>query len=430
MSRLTWLAAALLCVISGAGWILLADDPSQLGTAVLGRYRERWFLLNVAVSYAAGWALLCALVHPRRGLMFRVVLAHLGIAIAVLCLEGVAFVGLVDFRLFARQGWAGGMRSRQATALGLRHQGTPGTTKSGYVMPDLCVHLGAPGTLQPYTYTTDAFGLRNAGDKSDARVICLGDSVLVAGLLPVADRVTDRLERALGERVLMVAESGYAPQEELLRLDGLGLDLSGRLVIQFIFAGNDLVDSARWRAWRSRGARADWPDSGFVKCVLTSLHRPHPRAATQRIGFFRCGQGRVEPVYFLHDAAAHQGLRDEFNVLATVLSAANRRIKNSQGCYAVVLVPMTLTVLAARCEWPAGSALADPARQEGALGGWLQELCQSEGIPYFDLTPALRAVAARGELPFFANDTHLNERGHEAMADALVGWVREMMPPR
>ena len=31
--------------------------------------------------------------------------------------------------------------------------------------------------------------------------------------------------------------------------------------------------------------------------------------------------------------------------------------------------------------------------------------------------------AARAELPYFANDTHLNQRGHEAIAEAQAPWI-------
>ncbi len=116
----------------------------------------------------------------------------------------------------------------------------------------------------------------------------------------------------------------------------------------------------------------------------------------------------------------------ELPFVQSALRGARVDIESRGGRYGVVFVPAKLSVLHLYCRWPASSDLRNPAHGESPFRAALLEFCAREGIPAFDLTDALRAVAQEGELPYFAADTHLNSRGHEAMAQALATWVRSL----
>jgi lysophospholipase L1-like esterase len=54
-----------------------------------------------------------------------------------------------------------------------------------------------------------------------------------------------------------------------------------------------------------------------------------------------------------------------------------------------------------------------------------------EGIAVLDLTTPLESALARGESPYFADDTHWNAVGHRVAAEAIAadlrarGWDRD-----
>jgi hypothetical protein len=286
--------------------------------------------------------------------------------------------------------------------------------------------LGADAEPVPYVFETDRYGLRNPVDKEDPRVACLGDSVLVAGLVPVESIVTERLERTLGVSVLNVSEVGYSPQEEVIRFQTTGLD-PNRLIVHFIFEGNDLGDSYEWRQWRHRALKTEWPTSGLVKTALRLLDQPRRAAGRRRIGVCSAGASPPQTVHFLYDTL-RSDRESEWVHVREALLAARDEVESSGGRYAIVVVPSKLTVLHSFCSWPVGSELGDPSRwQSGSLRPNIAQLSADEDIPHLDLTAALREVAAGGELPYFASDTHLNERGHEALAESLTAWMADLL---
>jgi hypothetical protein len=422
-SRGRWiLITGVLAVLSTVMWVVTFDGSSAPGMAVLGGYRDRWFLANLFLSYLTVVAAVIAIIGVDRATIFKLIAVHLGIVSVFVALELAAVVGIVDYRNFT-----GAMLSNPGeTDAGVRHAGRPNTRVEGTAVPDLASWLGADAEPVPYVFETDRYGLRNPIDKDDPGVVCLGDSVLVAGLLPVESIVTEQLERSLGVPVLNVAEVGYGPQEELARFDATGLGRD-RLIVHFIFEGNDLGDSYEWRQWRKRTIETPWPKSGLTKSVLRLLDGPRRAAGRRRTGLFPLDASSRETVYFLYDTQLIDS-ESEWGHLREVLIAARDDVVSRGGRYAVVLVPAKLTVLHPFCAWPAESELDDPARWESALRSDLAQFCTDEAIPHLDLTTALRGVAATGELPYFANDTHLNERGHEAMAEALAPWLEALAP--
>ena len=58
----------------------------------------------------------------------------------------------------------------------------------------------------------------------------------------------------------------------------------------------------------------------------------------------------------------------------------------------------------------------------------MQRFCDERGIPLLDTTGALTARFTAGENVYFPDESHLNERGHAVVADALAAYLR-LLPP-
>lgn len=423
--RTIW-PAVVLSALAIAGWIFTASTGGEPGTAVFGLYRDRAFVANLTASWGAAIALWLRLARPPLAARLRLVAVHLGLALPLAFGECASLAGLVDFRALI-----GDARSYSAAAANvadprLRRSGAPNQRVSGRISQDLAPVLGVDAPEIDFDFRTDRFGLRNSRDRADPDVVCLGDSVLVAALVPAADTLTERLERALGAEVLNVAEPAYAPAEEAIRLESLGLPERPRLVVQFLFEGNDLADTASFHAWSERSVRTGWPESGLVKGLLAALHAPRRGVAERRVGVFT-GAGGAEPVWFLYDAERIERDRGEVAALQATLGEVRRRVDGSGGHYAIVFVPMKLRVLHPLVRFPEDSALRDPRMAESRFVPDLSAWAAAEGIPTFDLTPALRVVAEGGTLPYFAADTHLSAAGHAAAAAALEPWMRALL---
>ncbi len=403
------------------------DDGSEPGTAVLGGFRDREFYCVVALCDLTLCCVVLGFANFSRLLLQRLLLAHGAVGVTILGLELAARCGAIDFRaiLTPDRGHQAGNRGIPSDPR-LAHVGRPHAKDSGLSTPDLVAILGAKADPVPFEFATDRFGLRSPKDKDDPRILCLGDSMLVGGLVPVASLLTERLEAKLGRSVLNVAEVGYSPAEELIRLETTQLSVRERLVVQFVFEGNDLQDTARFTT-RSPGA-SNWPENGLVKSLARMLHRPRLRAGAVRHGEFADAADHHIDVYFLYDAAAVRGAMSAYPLLESTLREANAKITHDGGRYAIALIPMKLRVLHDLVTWPSDSALLSKEMAESPLPDALERTCRDAGIPYLDLTPALAAAARAGRLPYFAADTHLDATGHQVIADAVAPWILTLQP--
>jgi hypothetical protein len=68
-----------------------------------------------------------------------------------------------------------------------------------------------------------------------------------------------------------------------------------------------------------------------------------------------------------------------------------------------------------------GGRASDP----NDFGSRLAKFCRESDCPFIDLLPVLRAYAARDSRHMiFPNDEHLDVRGNEAVAEAVLEWLR------
>lgn len=418
-------AGTALLGLAAAGWWLLYDD-SSMGLSVLGGYRESRFLLLLAASWLGLSVLLLSLLAWRRAVVFRFVAVHAALGFAVLALEALAFFGIADYsRLLGLAPFD--QPSAVARQLGVRHLTRANVVSDAATLPDLVLHLGADAEPVASHFSTDAFGLRNPTRKTDPRVVCLGDSVLVAGLVPDGALLTEQLQQQLQVEVMNCSEVRYSPQEEVLRLRATDLGVRGRLIVQFLFEGNDLSDSADWRQWREHRQASTWPPPGLLRSLLFLMKQPNRQGGMQRRARFR-GSNPTD-VWFLYDAGAFAAAA-ELDELARFVAATDAQIRQDGGRYAVCVVPMKLNAIGSCCDFPADSSVDRDPQRLMTFRERMRQACADAGIPFLDLTAALAASAARGDLPFFAADTHLNATGHRVVAAAVAAWSLPLLPPR
>lgn len=411
----------MLTVAALVSWFVLQSPADSPERNVFGLYRGRSFLACAVLTYVALLVLLGRILRLRRGAGFRLVAVHVGLVGAVIALEATAVAGLFDFRqIFGPRPWSIYSQTRENL---VRTYSPPNGRWQGTAYPDLCSYLGLEAEEIPLVYETDAYGLRNPRTVEDPAILCLGDSILAAGLLRADQILTERLVSRLGLSVLNVSEGGFAPQESFHRFRMTGLGLEGRLLIQFVFEGNDLADSIAWRTWKESSATGNWPKSGLLSNLLGLLPRQQRDGASRRLGLIN----RTTATYFLYDGARVRRSMSEMPVVIDFLRETRDLVIEAGGRYAVVFVPMKITALHPLCEWPESSDFRDQSLHTSPMLAALIESCASADIPLFDPTPALRDACADGKIPYFAKDTHLNATGHEVLADALAPWIRTIL---
>ncbi|MBI2373765.1 MAG: hypothetical protein HYV07_07190 [Deltaproteobacteria bacterium] len=392
-------------------------------TAILGRYTHRWFLVNVASTALWAWLSWVHVFRVRRSARFGVGV-FVASSLTVIGAGELASVAGVSFvELLGRRRGLG----REVTSRPLTHW-------VGELPQDLEVAYGVDAPRLRFDFRTDRFGLRNAGDHSGARIVLLGDSLLVGVATPSGEILSERLGELLGQGVLNVSEVGNGPADSLARLEGLGIGLEKRFFVQLVFEGNDLADHARWvrthapssHVWRGAEllTKSAWPDRGLTKAVLGWLEWPKPGLAARRAGRCRDGLGEDQTVHFFFDPKLVERDLEMLPRLAGMLADAHAAFAERQSGYAVVFIPTKLSALAHRCSFSKGSDFFAGGPMRSRFGPLLESLLTARGVPFLDLTLALARAADRGPLPYFSSDTHFTAAGHASAATAVAELLR------
>ncbi|HSK81689.1 MAG TPA: hypothetical protein VLQ45_34875, partial [Thermoanaerobaculia bacterium] len=220
-------------------------------------------LADVAASYLLAWGgvLLVSRRSPGETAKgFAVTTATLVLLVGLL--EAAALAGLVDFReVFARQF--------------LDPWDNPGN-----VTDPVLLHIRKPDSdfvWNGVRYQYDDNGFRNRESSRTADVVVVvGDSFVEGWEVPQDEIVTSRLGRALGRRVVNLAQSGYGPQQELEVLRRFGLPLAPKVCIWGFFEGNDLRDVHRYekvrRSWGALVGSA-FSQRSFAANALPAIRR-------------------------------------------------------------------------------------------------------------------------------------------------------------
>jgi hypothetical protein len=314
----------------------------------------------------------------------------------------------------------------------------------------------------PVLFRTDASGLRDPdhlGSKAPGttRVLLLGDSFVEAGAVAEDASVRAQLERRVDRacrrfEVVNAGTSGYSTDQEYLFFDRAGLEYAPDVVVLFFFS-NDLQGNTvtRKKPWFElvdgrlvlrnspvpappEGRRrfspdpprpfAPWHGSQFLRWLGDRTERTRPRLHATLADF-----GLVEP------AADHPPTRDwlqaygpdsellarRWQVTLALLDALRADVTRHGASFVVFYVPAAFEVDAA--DW---ARTRERWRLDG--DGWdrervartLEQACRARGIPFVDPRPGLDRALAGHRRPYFRDDPHWNEVGHEVAAETLA----------
>lgn len=404
--RLFVLAGLALTVAAAAALVVTADAAA--GGAATDRLFGLWRFRHVAVAVLLAMTALgaFAVAAGRDAAMGYVVIVGTVLLFGAV-LEGAGRLGLVDWTALL-----GGSRSSDPG---------PGWTRvanqdiRGETYQDIAVRLRLPSDPIGFEYRTDAYGFRN-DSAAPAEVIVLGDSVVLGAAVPVAETVAPLLSRRLDRPVMQAALLGLSVQGQHDMLAEAGVPLDGRTVIQFVFEGNDLLDS---RAYRSRNEGTETAE-GTRSLVRLAWGALVSRSSDPTIDHVCRIDGR--DYAFLWTRRSFAGLEGEFDHIAQAIAGFAGRVEEAGGTYVLVFVPTKYRVLHDLCNFPDESALADSNANLSGLPGELADWSGASGIPMLDLTAPLVEAAQAGSIPWFWGDTHWNADGHRVAADAIAGW--------
>lgn len=395
----------------GLGALWLATHTSELsgdGTSKL--FFGLWQTRALACGVGLVWlGILGALASRSKRSLRGFLAAHVVFGLLWIALEGAGAAGIVDY--------AQALRPVPKGKLGTVP--VPKADVRGETREDLAAAWGHPSPSIPFHFRTDSRGFRNHVDHEVADVYCLGDSFLVGGLVAWEETLTARLGAALQRPVSNLALNGLSPQEECELFRDSGLDPRGKLVIQFLFEGNDLLDSAHFGT-AAQESRASFKDRSLTNNLILKL-----QDLTQPAGpFLALRSGRIDGETFLFRWTREAFARHEPEVhrITATLSEFRDEIEAAGGRYAIVMIPSKLRILGPLAEFPPSSPLRDVEAHCSPLPGRIAEFCAAESIPYLDLTEPLAEAARAGELPWFAGDTHWNAVGNRVAAQAVLGF--------
>ncbi|HYN08784.1 MAG TPA: SGNH/GDSL hydrolase family protein [Vicinamibacterales bacterium] len=298
-------------------------------------------------------------------------------------------------------------------------------------------NLGRLGLPSPARYDVDVAydknGFRNDVDFTQADVVAIGDSFVEAAEIAKSQTVVAELGRRLGVTVANLGQSGYGPQQELIVLKRYGAPLSPKVVVWFLFGGNDLsdVDEYEWRrdhldeflAPPPLGART------FMRNSLTALARlTMPTRRTLSDGSrrhevtFTRADGSREVIYL--DAPESEWQAHQWDVTSSTLLNA-RDLSNRGGAeFLLVYIPRKLRVYQGYL-----SAAPDSYAHSWQLNNLpevLGDFCRKHGILFLDSTVPLREAVASGESVYLPDDVHWNAAGHRVVAAAVADRIHQM----
>lgn len=404
-----WLVSFALFVAACA-WLAWKTSPPE-GESEGRQFFGLWRTRNFAIGLALVWlSVSVPIVRASRRARVRWLTAHVAVVVGWIALEAIGLFGWVHYpKLF---------RLEAPVESGTHLQ--PHLDVVGVAHEDLAAMWGLPLVPHPYRYRTDQRGFRNARDLERADIYLVGDSFLVAGLLPFEETLAARMESALERPTMNVALVGLSPQAEAQIFLEQKLPLDGTLVLQFVFEGNDLLDSAAWRNPRTESERPSRAKNTLLNSLILTAQRitdPHLEYARRRMG--RIG----ETDYHFHWLAqSFRGLETELEPIAASLADLRRKVEAAHGHFGVVLIPSKIRVLGPSCTFPPDSAISDHQSQCGPLPEFLSQWAAREGVAYLDLTAALQESTNAGRVPWFADDTHWNVIGHAVATETIVRW--------
>jgi len=443
-----WIASFALVAVPLGVWIATGGISDREGYALLDRLLwGRWSIAVALANLALTGVCLVALRVVWTARLLRslqeamLVVASVAATLGVLEIPALfgfhygTWVALPDhMRLTRIKPWDN-LHNLRDDELIFRHR--PGLHFSGAVQGDL-VGLYGIATTRAYAVDVryDDQGFRNPSDRKDVRISLIGDSFVEGALVGEAELVSSRLASELGVAVANLGTSGYGPQQQLVVLKRYALPEHPALVLWLFFEGNDLIDSARYRAFlddpenylrsgdvfaeRSLTINALW-----LLSILTEPIRVADSAeATRRSCLYSDRSGEMQRLYFAFEGKA---LTDsdlsELEIVEQSWTAAQALCSGGGVGFGLVYVPTKFRVFESACQIGSDTLLAGWKPHD--LPERIARFANDSGIPFLDLSPILQAAAADGIASHFPDDGHWNAEGHRLAAHAIADFVRQ-----
>ncbi|MEM1127616.1 MAG: SGNH/GDSL hydrolase family protein [Bacteroidota bacterium] len=307
---------------------------------------------------------------------------------------------------------------------------------------------------RPARFITDARGYRIAADAAAGaetaplRVLALGDSYVEGQMVDQEETFSGRLQALLRQRdrpvdVLNAGVGGWNPghyaryARHVLRTDTIDA------AVVFLYAGNDLIlpaDTALTIANQAARHPLRWPASWTRREVIDAWLYPVNDALETRSHLFvflkRRGEGLLTrygltPYYIPAAFRADQATSPRWAFTAAQCGRIERLFDQHGVPVLFVLLPSVIQVHQdVRDRYlrfhrvPAEAIRVDQPRDalRAAWGLHVQ-------APLIDVYPALLAQAQAGYRLYGQVDRHLNEAGHQAVAEAIVDTVAHLVHP-
>ncbi len=274
----------------------------------------------------------------------------------------------------------------------------PSANLDEYGMADCVFHL-----------TTDEEGWRGKTNLADANVVVFGDSFAFGH---GQDDETFFAELPSDVKIKAVGANGYSMVPGLLWMERLAAELRGKLVVWFIYYGNDLYENLQPNlgAYRMPFVRSL---NGSEEWEIVTQHvseEPWPFPAPRN---YRASLGEICTPSLLS--------RRVFGACRFLISRG-RRVCEEVGAHLVVMgIPPKWQLSAAgRRAWFArvpDPDRVDPERVDRELDG----ICRTLGVPFVTLTDYLSPA------DYKKSDSHWNGKGHRRVAELLGRIHSEFM---
>ena len=438
---------AVLCLITTVFLWLPVLSPT-FPIKIFDSHSVRGLAFFFPISYVLGWGVYFSL--SRNPILIKIANCALTTASFVLflgLLELPTLLGFIDYRSailppIARiKPWEDPRYQLDKELLWIRR---PKQRFVGQSAGDLVHWLGIPTTRRyPFDVQYDSRGFRNNDEIHQASLVVIGDSMVEWGFVPEEALVSTWLGRRFQVEVANLGQPAYGPQQELVVLRRYGMMLHPKIVLWFFFEGNDLLDVQKYESFMSNWDTTAQDLHSFkrqsftmnalllLNAAIAARHRGDSDEARRRSCVFLRSQTEDErTIYFAYDGAPLSGKDEASLETAQQVFVKAHNLSTDAGIkFLFVYIPTKFRVYRDFCKFPEDGY--GKKWQPNDLPYRLESWHKTQGIPYVDLTAALKAAAGAGELVYFSDDGHLNAQGHRVMAETIAhfletrGWLKK-----
>ena len=304
----------------------------------------------------------------------------------------------------------------------------------------------------------DSDGLPNLVRPTRPDLVLVGDSFTVFAAQQEPSGLQAALEAEHGVSCLNLGISGIGPDQELWLLKNVGLPSKPRVVVWFLFGGNDFMDAfwLRWNHSLGRETFADlFKDRRAPRLLLPSLianwfSPPVQKPLGTDVSPLAPVTLRDHPdseMWFSPDALRILSLPPKLLTeqstwvgITEVLQGAHTAVESASAKLLIVFVPSkeqiylpqihpdaallhaytkASTFYAVPMASDPDQLLADLLANSGTFEEAVRAFCEDSGISFWSATPALTKKSLTGESLYYRTDTHWRAEGQHALVPGL-----------